>query len=105
MYENQNGAPITQNEQQVPQRQIEHVPFSQWCVLLTPLIPFVGSIIFLVIMIMWAIEDVNTAKYPCRVNYARVALIMMAIAMVLFIILFVFCMVAGFLAGAANGQF
>lgn len=71
----------------------EPVPVKQWCFLLLNFIPYIGGLITLVLLIIWAVGDPKNDKYPCRVNFARAALIMFAIIFVITIIAFIFMVI------------
>lgn len=83
-----NGVPSQKSPNAIVGQQ-EPVPLSQWCWLLLNFIPFIGGLIIFVLIIVWAVGNPKTDKYPCRVNFARASLIMMLITFVLIIIGFV----------------
>ena len=70
----------------VPNAPDQNMTVSDWLkVVLLPLIPCVGSLIYLVMLFVWAFGD---SGKPSLKTYAKVQLIMMAVGIVLAIIIF-----------------
>ena len=89
-----NGAIISNGANQNLDAQ-DYVSIGGWCWLLLGLIPFVGSIVLLIMMIIYALKDPKTYKYPCRVTFCRACLILTAIFVAIAVILLIFFAIFG----------